>query len=243
MFNLFFQHPPPAPAVEESLQVGSRTVPLRLVRHPRARRYLLRLLPDGTARVTVPRRGTSHEAIRFAKSQTRWLENQFQRRARAPLRPAAWQIGTVVLFRGEKTTIAAVVPGTVRVGREEIEIGMATDLRPAIEKHLRRLAARELPPRVCQLAAETGLIVTRVTIRNQRSRWGSCSRRGTISLNWRLVQLPAFVSDYILLHELMHLRQMNHSAKFWQEVENVCPEYRDAEHWLKAHRELLRAAE
>jgi len=77
-------------------------------------------------------------------------------------------------------------------------------------------------------------------VRNQRSRWGSCSHRGSISLNWRLIQAPPFVRDYILLHELMHLREMNHSPRFWSEVESVCPYYQVAERWLKAHSRLLR---
>ena len=80
----------------------------------------------------------------------------------------------------------------------------------------------------------------RVSIRNQRSRWGSCSRRATISLNWRLIQTPSFVRDYIILHELMHLRQMNHSARFWHEVQTACPGYHLAETWLRTHSDLLR---
>jgi Protein of unknown function DUF45 len=90
----------------------------------------------------------------------------------------------------------------------------AADLRPAIERHLWRLAAKELLPRVLEYAALHQLPVRRITVRNQRSRWGSASRRGTISLNWRLIQTPAFVRDYLVLHELMHLRHMNHSARF-----------------------------
>ena len=78
------------------------------------------------------------------------------------------------------------------------------------------------------------------SVRDQKSRWGSCSRRGTISLNWRLIQAPEFVTTYIILHELMHLRQMNHSAGFWREVEAVCPSFREAERWLKAHGRWLR---
>jgi len=105
---------------------------------------------------------------------------------------------------------------------------------------LHGLAARELPPRVLALAAQHDLTVHRVTVRNQRSRWGSCSRRGTISLNWRLVQTPETVRDYIILHELAHLRQMNHSSKFWAEVERFCPAYLEAEQWLKEHRNFLR---
>ena len=128
----------------------------------------------------------------------------------------------------------------VRFGGESARVtDPAADLRPAIEGRLRQLAARELPPRVLELAARHGLTVRRVTVRSQKSRWGSCSRRGTISLNWRLIQTPAFVSDYICLHELMHLQQMNHSLRFWREVERVCPDYRMAKRWLKEHSGLL----
>ncbi len=98
----------------------------------------------------------------------------------------------------------------------------------------------ELVPRTLELAQQHQLRVTRVTVRNQRSRWGSCSARGTISLNWRLIQTPLFVRDYIILHELMHLREMNHSARYWRCVEEVCPDYRTAEAWLKANHGLLR---
>jgi predicted metal-dependent hydrolase len=106
--------------------------------------------------------------------------------------------------------------------------------------HLWKLAAAELPPKVVEFAAAHQLKVQRIAIRNQRSRWGSCSRRGTISLNWKLIQAPPFVRDYIILHELMHLRQMNHSARFWRQVEGVCPEYKTAEKWLKQNAGLLK---
>ena len=105
---------------------------------------------------------------------------------------------------------------------------------------MRQLAAQELPARVRELAAAHGVEVARVSVRNQKSRWGSCSRRGTISLNWRLIQTPVAVRDYIILHELAHRRQMNHSEKFWQEVARLCPDYLPAERWLKQHAKLLR---
>ncbi len=85
----------------------------------------------------------------------------------------------------------------------------------------------------------TGVDVKHVTVRNQRSRWGSCSAHGTISLNWRLVQTPDFVRDYIVYHELMHLKEMNHSARFWARVEEVCPGWREAEHWIKRNGSLI----
>jgi len=113
------------------------------------------------------------------------------------------------------------------------------DLRPTLEAHFLRRGKIELPGRTWELSAITGVEVKQVTVRNQRSRWGSCSAGGTISLNWRLVQTPEFVRDYIIYHELMHLREMNHSARFWARVEEVCPGWREAELWIKRNGSLL----
>lgn len=216
-----------------------------LVRNPRARRYVLRLRPDGTVRVTVPRGGSNSEARRFAGRNSVWLERQLRRLAERPKGREKWSQGTEFYFRGEIVKIEAGTNGNsafVRFGSEQINIPQfAPDLRPAIEKHLWRLAANEFPSKVSEYAATHQLKVSRITVRSQKSRWGSCSRRGTISLNWRLIQTPEFVRDYIILHELMHLRQMNHSARYWEEVERVCPDYHLAEKWLKQHSALLAA--
>jgi hypothetical protein len=99
---------------------------------------------------------------------------------------------------------------------------------------LRPQAERELPARLMELAAEHGYRVGGVTVRNQRSRWGSCSPSGRISLNWRLVQVPPLVRDYVLLHELTHLAVGNHSLKFWKALEAACPWHREARAWLCA---------
>lgn len=225
------------------LVAGGRTVRLCFVRHRRARRYVLRLRPDGSARVTIPRGGSRAEARRFAASNTGWLERQLLRQALAPRAPTTWAAGTEILFRGERVRLATVSnghAGRVQFAGEVVPVADAAgDLRPAVERHLRQMALRELPPRVLELAARHQLPVRRVTIRNQRSRWGSCSRRGTISLNWRLVQTPPSVRDYLVLHELAHLREMNHSRRFWDLVARLCPDYREAERWLKQHSRLL----
>ncbi|HRE07988.1 MAG TPA: M48 family metallopeptidase, partial [Opitutaceae bacterium] len=113
------------------------------------------------------------------------------------------------------------------------------DLRPTLESHFLRRAKVELPARAWELSAVTGVEVKQVMVRNQRSRWGSCSSGGVISLNWRLVQTPEFVRDYIIYHELMHLREMNHSDRFWARVGEVCPEWRSAEAWIKRNGSLV----
>lgn len=228
---------------DELLEVNGRQIPLALHRNPRARRYVLRLRPNGLARVTIPRGGSVTEARRFVERNKDWLERQLLRLAARPNRPAEWMIGTEILFRGEQVKIEAGVNGDggrIRLGNELIKAANAANLRPIFEKHLWKLAAKELPPRVLEFAALHSAPVRRVTVRNQKSRWGSCSRNGTISLNWRLIQAPSYVSDYLILHELSHLKHMNHSARFWREVERVCPDYRIAERWLKQHSALLR---
>ena len=232
------------PANVEPLLLGSRQVPLLMVRHPRARRYLLRLRPDGTARVTIPRGGSVTTARQFVERNRSWLERQFQRLQARPQRPSNWQVGSELLFRGELVQIQSDGPGRIRLGSETLRVTEgAADLRPVIEKLLRQMATRELSLRAMELASQHGFTVNRVTVRNQRTRWGSCSRRGTISLNWRLIQTPDYVRDYIALHELAHLRHMNHSRRFWQEVELLCPDYRNAERWLKQNRGMLQQAD
>ena len=239
VLDFIFRRNEPAPPVL-ALAVGSRSVPLVMVRHPRARRYLLRLRPDGTARVTIPRGGSVTEAQRFAERNIPWLEQQIQRLATRPKHPVHWHLGTDILFRGETVKIEAGENGQIQFGNEVVKAAVGADLRPVIERHLWRLAARELPPVVVEFAARFQVQINRITVRNQRSRWGSCSRRGTISLNWRLIQTPPFVRDYIVVHELTHRLEMNHSERYWQQVERWCPDYATAERWLKQHSALLR---
>jgi predicted metal-dependent hydrolase len=104
-----------------------------------------------------------------------------------------------------------------------------------VEREVLERARRELPVRLLELAAEHGLRVARISIRNQRWRWGSCSRNGHICLNWRLALMPLFVRDYVLIHELMHLKRMDHSPAFWKLVAAACPEYQSARVWLRQH--------
>ena len=105
---------------------------------------------------------------------------------------------------------------------------------------LRDRATQELPAFVLELAARHGLFVTRISIRDQRTRWGSCGRDGHICLNWRLVLMPPAVRDYVIIHELMHLRQMNHSRRYWSLVADACPGYQAARLWLREHGDSLR---
>ena len=178
--------PPPSPLLGFG-EAGSSTV---FVRHRWARRYILRVLDDGTLRVTLPRWGSKRDALEFVRTSEPWIEKQRQTR---PARPAV--------------------------------------VHPD-EPALRARARIELPDALRALAASHGVTMTRVSVRNQRSRWGACSSQGAITLNWRLIVVPAFVREYVMLHELMHRRELNHSRRFWRHVAVVCPRYQEARRWL-----------
>jgi predicted metal-dependent hydrolase len=231
------------PAAKTVIMVNGREIPLFAVRHPRARRYVLRLRPDGSARLTIPRRGSQLEGRRFVESQTAWLAKQLQKLSKKTAKPQEWVNGTSLLLRGIPATLKVdSAPDRMTVAFDGQLIAIPTppgNLRLWIEQYLRTSATRELTARVLELALLHDLKVSRITIRSQRSRWGSCSPKRTISLNWKLIQAPPSISDYIILHELMHLRQMNHSARFWKEVERVCPDYQSAERWLRQNSGLL----
>jgi predicted metal-dependent hydrolase len=174
---------------------------MEFVRHPRARRYVIRIRPDGTIRVTVPRWGSRRHAELFVEAQRPWIDRQ-------------------------KARVLECQHNTVSHTSDAIE-------------EFRKQARRELPERLRHLAGRHGLMVSRVSVRNQRSRWGSCSPQGHICLNWRLVLMPDSVRDYVLIHELMHLRRLDHSPHFWRLVAHACPDFEESRRWLRANKHTL----
>jgi predicted metal-dependent hydrolase len=241
---------PPEASRPASGDTGPRDIVFE--RSHRAHHYRLTLRRDGTAVATIPARGSQREALRFVEQHREWLERARARLHRRPRAAEVWTVGTYVLWRGEMTEIRvaalhdpleavrASARPKVCLAADVFQVAqLQGDLRPTLEAHFARRARVELPARTWELAAVTGVEVKRVVVRNQRSRWGSCSAQGTISLNWRLVQTPDSVRDYIVYHELMHLREMNHSDRFWARVQEVCPDWRDAERWIKRNGALV----
>ncbi len=233
--------PPSVRPSSPRTQVPVPPVPpeIEFVRRRGARRYILRVMEDGTLRVTVPWWGSRREARQFAESQEAWVARQRAARAARPVLP--WGAGGAVLVDGVPHHVTDLGEGRMALGAHVVE-GCAApggDPRGAVRAWLRGRAVTHLPVELSALAERHAIDVTRIVIRDQRSRWGSCSRRGTISLNWRLVQTPPFVREYVLLHELMHRRELNHSARFWRLVAAACPRHVDARRWLRDEGALL----
>jgi predicted metal-dependent hydrolase len=208
---------------------------------PRARRLSLRV--DAAARsieLVLPRRFAAETAIGFVARHRGWIA------ARVAAMPPPLRLadGAIVPVLGVPHRIRQVVePGAPPVTIADGEIlvrGDPAHLPRRITDHLKALARREFATRARVLAARLGKSVTRVGVRDPKSRWGSCSSTGALSFSWRLVFAPEAVVDYVVAHEVAHLVEMNHSPRFWRVVASLVPDSKTPRAWLKHHRlELL----
>lgn len=148
--------------------------------------------------------------------------------ARAPLRMPKDRI---LCFLSEKASWIRMQQGRMQE-RENMRQQARIHLDAAQEKELRERAKAVLAQRTAYFARQIGVTYGRITVRDQKTRWGSCSQTGNLNFNFRLILAPSEVLDYVVVHELCHRRQMNHSAQFWQEVAQVLPDYRKRKAWL-----------
>jgi predicted metal-dependent hydrolase len=230
------------PAEPSTLVVrqGSQFFTVKLRRHRRARRYTLRIHPtDREAILTMPPRGTIAEAREFANMHGGWIAARLGRLPKA----APFQAGTVIPLRGMSHRIVhrASERGTVwtetRDSGEKIicVAGDADFTDRRVHDFLKREARKDLQKAAQLYADALGVRVKRVSIRDQSSRWGSCTSAGSLSFSWRLILAPPFVLDYLAAHEVAHLVEMNHSPKFWRVVDRVCDHVERAKSWLDTH--------
>jgi predicted metal-dependent hydrolase len=230
------------PAEPSTLLVkhGSQIYSIRVRRHRRARRYTLRIHPtDREAILTMPPRGTIAEAKDFARLHGGWIAARLGRLPKA----APFLSGTVVPLRGVPHRIVhrngerGTVWTETRDSGEKVlcVAGGAEHMERRVHDYLKREARKDLQKASLAYAEELGVRVKRVSIRDQSSRWGSCTSAGSVSFSWRLVLAPPFVLDYLAAHEVAHLVEMNHSARFWRVVAKVCPSVERAKTWLDTH--------
>ena len=210
---------------------GDPPIEIALRRSARARRFSLRVSRlDGQVTLTLPRHAAEAEALAFARDKAAWL-----RRALAG-QPAAVTValGTALPFEGRLLTL---LPGPVRSAELQGEalILPADPGRAALRAEaFLKLAARDRLSAACDRhAAQLGRRATRISLRDTRSRWGSCTAEGALMFNWRLIMAPPAVLDYVAAHEVAHLAEMNHSAAFWAVVARLMPGYEAPRRWLK----------
>jgi predicted metal-dependent hydrolase len=231
----------PLDKIHQSVCAMELGAPVAIRVSPRARRLSLRVDPAARGvELVLPRRFSAETAIGFVSRHRGWVA------ARVAAMPPPLHLtdgATVPVFGVPHRIRRVAEPGAapVTIADGEIRVrGDAAHLPRRIIDHLKALARREFTTRARALAARLGKSVARVSVRDPKSRWGSCSSTGALSFSWRLIFAPETVVDYVVAHEVAHLAEMNHSPRFWRVVASLVPDSKTPRAWLKRHRlELL----
>jgi predicted metal-dependent hydrolase len=230
-------------AGRELLRIDGEAVAVTLKLNPRARKLIVKVHPStGEVTVVAPSRRALSGALDFARSETDWIRTKL---SRVP-KPVALRIGARIPFRGEMHVIAAGGKGRGSVWAEQdgaqptIRVAGNAEYAPRrIADFLKREARRILDARSLHYAAQLGLKPSRVTVRDTASRWGSCSVTRSLSFSWRLILAPNFVLDYVVAHEVAHLKEMNHGPRFWKLVRDMVPNIEPPQRWLSQNGTML----
>lgn len=218
---------------------GEAPISVTLRRSKQARRLSLRVSRlDGRVTLTMPRSVREGEAIAFLREKEAWLRGHLGRSVVAQ-RP---EIGGTLPFLGREIRI---VSGTGRAARLEgdhlVVPGDGEMIAARVLAFLKLQARARLQAASDHYAEALGVSYGKITLRDTRSRWGSCTSEGNLMYSWRLVMAPEVVQDYVAAHEVAHLLEMNHSAAYWANVARVCPDYDQHRGWLRQHGHMLHA--
>jgi predicted metal-dependent hydrolase len=235
---LLYRRPSEPPSIQVTFDQAIYLVRIR--RHRQARRYTLRIhAATREVVLTMPPRGSLREAKEFAQKHGGWIAARLRRLPVA----APFADGAMVPLRGVEHRIAhrPGLRGTTWIenGVDGAALICVAGEAPHVDRRvgdfLRREALRDLQSASSAAAEQLGVAIKRVSVRDQASRWGSCSTTGVLSYSWRLVLAPPFVLQYLAVHEVAHLVEMNHSARFWRLVHELCPDVQRAKVWLDVH--------
>lgn len=216
------------------VQLQGEAVPVRIRRNAQARRMVLRICHEsGDIKLTLPKRAREAGAARFIEEHQDWIISERQKVAKnAPVSD-----GETVPIEGTERCLvySGVSPRRVELSGEMLKVGGPQDhANGRLLAWLKTTAKDKLSARSAEHAASLGVAYKRISIGDMRSRWGSCSARGTLRYNWRLVMAPPEILNYVAAHEVAHLREMNHSSRFWALVASLDPDFSQHRAWLRA---------
>ena len=237
--------PRPAPVQERDHVVAGRTLPLRIVENERARRLTLRIDTGGRGlRITVPPGMARGEVESFLTRHQGWLE---QRLAKVPDRPQV-RDGIKIPLRGvpHRVVHAPSTRGSVNVEKDDSGVSLVVHgdrrhLPRRLADFLKREAKRDIEALVEKHTRTVGRRAKAIRYKDTVSRWGSCTSDGVLSFSWRIMMAPPTVIDYLVAHEVAHLKEMNHGPKFWRLCRELCPRTDEGKAWLKRNGNALQA--
>lgn len=217
----------------EIIQFGQPPIDVTLRRSARAKRLSLRVSGlDGQVSLTLPRRGTMGQAEAFLTEKEPWIRKHIA--SSVVLRPVG--VGHHIPVEGRKRLIVQGAGRAVSLAEDALVVPGAEDKAAAhVKAFLKTMARDRLVEASEQYAREIGHPFSKVTLRDTRSRWGSCTSEGNLMYSWRLILAPPPVLDYVAAHEVAHLAEMNHSPAFWSKVESLMPDYQRPRKWLKTN--------
>lgn len=217
---------------------GDPAVEVLLRRSARARRLSLRVSGlDGRVTLSVPKSMKLRTAEEFLFDKADWVREHIEGQPKS----VAPVVGGIVPVEGRDLAIRPVAPPRrrARLGPDVVEINPALPVAPQVAGLLKTAARARLAAACDRYASEVGRRYSSLSLRDTRSRWGSCSSAGRLMFSWRLIMAPPEVLDYVAAHEVAHLVEMNHSRAFWDVVAQLCPDYARRRRWLRDHGSVL----
>ena len=223
-----------------SLLIKGKSLPLVVRENSKAKRLTLRFSPEagGEIILTLPLYHSKRQVIGFIEKSKPWLEKQMAR----VFQKLPYAEGMVLPVFGKHYELRHKPSLSFRFwwGEDHLLIHAPVEkFGASVEKSLQQVATQFLTSRTILYANQIDRSVNRITLRDTRSRWGSCSPNGNISYSWRLIFAPQQVADYLCAHEVAHLVEMNHSPHFWRIVESLCPDYKSLRQWLRQNGKSL----
>lgn len=217
----------------ELIQLGQPPIDVTLKHSARARRLSLRVSGvDGRVSLTLPRRASMREAQAFLLSKEDWIRKHLDRQPDATIIAP----GATIPVEGHPRLIAETKTRSVKLMADHILIPPGADKSGArVRAFLKTMARDRLVDASERYAERLGRPFGKISIRDTRSRWGSCTSEGNLMYSWRLILAPVQVLNYVAAHEVAHLAEMNHSAAFWHEVSQLMPDYEAPRKWLRTH--------
>lgn len=235
----------PAPPETRTLDVAGRLMPLTIKQHERATRITLRIEPGGRAlKMTIPSGLARRDVDAFLDRHQGWLMTKLAKFST----DTGLHDGGTILFRGvshriqHTGSLRGLTEATVIDGKPVLRVsGMPEHLGRRIATFLKKEARADLERLAKFHAHSIRAPIKSISMKDTRSRWGSCSAEGNLSFSWRIIMAPPAVVDYLAAHEVAHLKEMNHGPHFWALCKKLCPGMEDAKSWLKRHGSLLHA--